>query len=66
MYHVIIELIHCCDLICFSTIKQKTNHVCACILASSIVEWRAAFGLTASLIWLYIEILRLLAIFNND
>ena len=30
------------------------------------MEWRAAFGLTASLIWLYIEILRLLAIFNND
>lgn len=30
------------------------------------MEWRAAFGLTASLIWLYVEILRLLAIFNND
>ena len=30
------------------------------------MEWRAAFGLTASLIWLYIEILRMLAIFNND
>jgi uncharacterized YccA/Bax inhibitor family protein len=29
-------------------------------------EWRAAFGLTASLIWLYVEILRLLAIFNRD
>lgn len=29
-------------------------------------EWRAAFGLTASLIWLYIEIIRLLAIFNQD
>ena len=30
------------------------------------MEWRAAFGLTASLIWLYGEILRLLAIFNQD
>ena len=30
------------------------------------MEWRAAFGLTATLIWLYIEILRLLAIFNRD
>ena len=30
------------------------------------MEWRAAFGLTASLIWLYVEILRLLAIFNQD
>ena len=30
------------------------------------MEWRAAFGLTASLIWLYVEILRLLAIFNNN
>lgn len=30
------------------------------------MEWRAAFGLTASLIWLYVEILRMLAIFNND
>ena len=30
------------------------------------MEWRAAFGLTASLIWLYVEILRLLAIFNRD
>lgn len=30
------------------------------------LEWRAAFGLTASLIWLYVEILRLLAIFNQD
>ncbi len=29
-------------------------------------EWRAAFGLTASMIWLYLEILRLLAIFNRD
>lgn len=29
-------------------------------------EWRAAFGLTASLIWLYVEILRLLAIFNRE
>lgn len=30
------------------------------------MEWRAAFGLTVSLIWLYVEILRLLAIFNRD
>lgn len=30
------------------------------------MEWRAAFGLTASLIWLYVEILRLLAIFNQN
>lgn len=30
------------------------------------MEWRAAFGLTASLIWLYVEILRLLSIFNQD
>jgi uncharacterized YccA/Bax inhibitor family protein len=29
-------------------------------------EWRAAFGLTASLLWLYVEILRLLSIFNRD
>ncbi len=29
-------------------------------------EWRAAFGLTASLIWLYVEILRLLSIFNRE
>ena len=30
------------------------------------MEWRAAFGLTATLIWLYVEILRLLAIFNQN
>jgi uncharacterized YccA/Bax inhibitor family protein len=30
------------------------------------MEWRAAFGLTASLIWLYVEILRLLSIFNQN
>ena len=30
------------------------------------MEWRAAFGLTASLIWLYIEILRLLSILNRN
>jgi len=30
------------------------------------LEWRAAFGLTASLIWLYVEILRMLAIFNQN
>lgn len=30
------------------------------------MEWRAAFGLTASLLWLYVEILRLLAIFNRE
>lgn len=29
-------------------------------------EWRAAFGLTTTLIWLYIEILRLLSIFNRE
>lgn len=29
-------------------------------------EWRAAFGLVTTLIWLYMEILRLLAIFNRD
>ena len=30
------------------------------------LEWRAAFGLTATLVWLYVEILRMLAIFNNN
>lgn len=30
------------------------------------MEWRAAFGLTASLIWLYVEIIRLLSIFNQQ
>lgn len=29
-------------------------------------EWRAAFGLVSSLIWLYVEILRLLSIFSRD
>lgn len=29
-------------------------------------EWRGAFGLTASLLWLYVEILRLLSIFNRE
>ena len=29
-------------------------------------EWRAAFGLSASLVWLYVEILRLLSIFNRE
>lgn len=29
-------------------------------------EWRASFGLTASLIWLYVEILRLLSILRRD
>ena len=29
-------------------------------------SWRMAFGLTATLVWLYIEILRLLAIFANN
>ncbi len=29
-------------------------------------EWRAAFGLTTTLVWLYIEILRLLSIFNRN
>ena len=28
-------------------------------------SWRAAFGLTVTIIWIYIEILRLLAIFRN-
>jgi uncharacterized YccA/Bax inhibitor family protein len=30
------------------------------------MEWRAAFGLAVTLIWLYVEILRLLSIFNRD
>jgi uncharacterized YccA/Bax inhibitor family protein len=29
-------------------------------------SWRAAFGLTVTLVWLYLEILRLLAILNSD
>ena len=29
-------------------------------------SWRAAFGLTVTLIWLYLEILRLLAILNSE
>lgn len=29
-------------------------------------EWRAAFGLTASLVWLYVEILRLLSLLRRD
>ena len=29
-------------------------------------EWRAAFGLTTTLVWLYVEILRLLSIFNRN
>lgn len=29
-------------------------------------SWTAAFGLAATMIWLYIEILRILAIFNQD
>jgi len=29
-------------------------------------EWKAAFGLMVTLVWLYLEILRLLAIFNRD
>jgi uncharacterized YccA/Bax inhibitor family protein len=29
-------------------------------------EWKAAFGLVVTMIWLYIEVLRLLSIFNRD
>ena len=29
-------------------------------------EWKAAFGLLVTMVWLYLEILRLLAIFNRD
>ena len=29
-------------------------------------EWRAAFGLTASLVWLYVEILRLLSLLRRE
>ena len=29
-------------------------------------EWKAAFGLIVTMVWLYLEILRLLAIFNRD
>ena len=29
-------------------------------------SWRCAFGLTVTLIWLYLELLRLLAILNSD
>ena len=30
------------------------------------VEWKAAFGLLVTMVWLYLEILRLLSIFNRD
>ena len=29
-------------------------------------SWRAAFGLTVTLVWIYIEILRILAILRGD
>lgn len=29
-------------------------------------SWRAAFGLTVTIIWIYVEMLRILAIFNSD
>ena len=29
-------------------------------------SWRAAFGLTVTLVWLYLEILRFLAILNSN
>ncbi len=29
-------------------------------------SWRAAFGLTVTLVWLYIEMLRILAILRGD
>ena len=29
-------------------------------------SWRAAFGLTVTLVWIYIELLRLLTILNRD
>ncbi|NBR55442.1 MAG: hypothetical protein EBT82_05775, partial [Micrococcales bacterium] len=29
-------------------------------------EWRASFGLLVTMVWLYLEILRLLAIFSRD
>jgi uncharacterized YccA/Bax inhibitor family protein len=29
-------------------------------------EWRASFGLLVTMVWLYLEVLRLLAIFNRD
>jgi uncharacterized YccA/Bax inhibitor family protein len=30
------------------------------------VEWKAAFGLLVTMVWLYLEVLRLLSIFNRD
>jgi uncharacterized YccA/Bax inhibitor family protein len=32
----------------------------------SVFAWRIAFGLTVTLVWLYLEILRLLSYFNSD
>ncbi|MER7309760.1 Bax inhibitor-1/YccA family membrane protein, partial [Streptomyces griseoluteus] len=29
-------------------------------------SWLAAFGLTVSLVWIYLEMLRLVAIFSNN
>jgi uncharacterized YccA/Bax inhibitor family protein len=29
-------------------------------------SWRAAFGLTVSLVWIYTNLLRILAFFNQD
>jgi uncharacterized YccA/Bax inhibitor family protein len=29
-------------------------------------SWRAAFGLTVTIVWIYIELLRLLAILNRN
>ena len=34
--------------------------------APQIESWRAAFGLTVTLVWLYIELLRLISILRGD
>ena len=45
----------------FESITQAINHG-----APERESWRLAFGLLVTLIWLYLEILRLLAILSNN
>ena len=45
----------------FNTIQQAAEHG-----APKYYEWYSAFGLMVTLVWLYVEILRLLAMFAQN
>ena len=47
-------------------VQPQLRVVLADVNTKVVESWRAAFGLTVTLVWVYVELLRILAILRGD